>query len=410
MRRCGRPIRDLVRELGKAGTRSQEGLGSTVLIHGRMWTPPTRRQNSVDTDKQRVAVVKLVRMNHAWVRIAAVLCSALGLNGCYVMQAATGQAAVIYRSEPIAAVLADPSTPQHTRDQLKLVERARAFAIDELSLPDGRSYRRYADLGRPSVVHAVVATPEFSVVPRKWCFPIAGCVTYLGYFSEDKARQHGLKLAVRGNDVSVDGVPTYSTLGHLPDPIFGSMLAWRETRLVGTIFHELAHERLYFSGDSALNEAFARVVEDAGVRRWLQQSGRAHEIAGYEATITRQREFASLLLDGRARLARLYASGLPPEQMRIEKQREFGRLQYRYELLRRDRWQGYAGYDAWFGRSLNNAHLAAVATYEDCVPGLLRLLEEAGSLPAFYARVEATRDLTAQARRAELCSSGSAIG
>jgi predicted aminopeptidase len=132
--------------------------------------------------------------------------------------------------------------------------------------------------------------------------------------------------------------------------------------------------------------------------------GRAGEIAGYEAGIARQREFASLLADTRARLARLYATKLAPAAMRIEKQREFGGLLYRYEVMRRERWNGYAGYDAWFARALNNAHLAAVATYEDCVPGLKRVLRESGnSLPEFYARVEATRGMTVQERRAALC-------
>ena len=341
---------------------------------------------------------------HRFSLSAAVFCSLTLLSGCYVMQAATGQAVVIYRSEPIAGVVANPSTPQRTRDRLLLVERAREFAINDLALPDGRSYRKYADLGRPNVVHNVVATPEFSVEPRRWCFPVTGCVSYRGYFNESSARSYALRLAIKGDDVSVDGVPTYSTLGHLPDPVFGPMLSWRDTRLVGTIFHELAHERLYFAGDSALNEAFASVVEDEGVRRWLQQIGREGEIAGYEAAIARQKEFASLLLDTRARLAHLYATGLAPEAMRIEKQREFGRLQYRYQLMRRDRWNGYAGYDAWFARSLNNAHLAAVATYEDCVPGLQRLLRESdNSLPEFYARVEATGSMTVKERRAALC-------
>ena len=344
---------------------------------------------------------RLIRLAATWGLIAA--CAPV-LGGCYVMQAATGQAVVIYRSEPIAGVVADPATPQHTRERLLLVERAREFAVNELALPDGRSYRKYADLGRPNVVHNVVATPEFSVEPRRWCYPVTGCVSYRGYFSEDRARSYALRLAMRGDDVSVGGVPTYSTLGHLPDPVFGSMLAWRDTRLVGTIFHELAHERLYFPGDSALNEAFASVVEDEGVRRWLQQVGRAAEIAGYEASIARQKEFAALLLDARARLAKLYATDLAPGQMRIEKQREFGRLQYRYELMRDERWQGYAGYDGWFARSLNNAHLAAVATYEDCVPGLQRKLRDVGgSLPEFYARVEATRGMTPKERRAALC-------
>ena len=70
-----------------------------------------------------------------------------------------------------------------------------------------------------------------------------------------------------------------------------------------------------------------------------------------------------------------------------DKQREFGQLKFEYTLLRA-RWGGHAGYDAWFARPLNNAHLAAVATYHDCVPGLQRELEAAGSLAAFYARAE----------------------
>jgi predicted aminopeptidase len=251
-------------------------------------------------------------------------------------------------------------------------------------------------------VHNVVATPEFSVDPRRWCFPVTGCIAYRGYFNEEKARSYGRKLSLRGHDVSVEGVPTYSTLGHLPDPVFGSMLGWRDTRLVGTIFHELAHERLYFAGDSAVNEAFASVVEDEGIRRWLLHQGRAGEVGAHEAAVARQKDFAALLRDARGRLARLYASGAPPDTMRIEKQREFGQLEFRYEQLRA-RWGGYAGYDGWFARTLNNAHLAAVATYEDCVPGLWHKLQAAGSLPAFYATVESTGGLDVQARHAQLC-------
>ena len=335
-------------------------------------------------------------------QLAAIASATLALSGCYVMQAATGQAEVIRRSEPIPEVLADPSTPERTRERLQLVEAARAFAIKDLALHDGKSYRKYADMGRPYVVHNVVATPEFAVEPRRWCFPITGCIAYRGYFKEERARSYARKQSLRGDDVSVDGVPTYSTLGHLPDPVFDSMLGWRDTRLVGTIFHELAHERLYFADDSALNEAFASVVEDEGIRRWLQQQGRAGEIAAHEAAMARQKDFAALLREARGRLAQLYASGATPTDLRSDKQREFGRLKFDYEQQRL-RWGGYAGYDRWFARVLNNAHLAAVATYEDCVPGLRRALQAADSLPAFYDTVAATRPLDVPARHAALC-------
>ena len=337
-------------------------------------------------------------------RALAALALSLPLAGCYVMQAASGQLDVMARSRPIPRVLADPTTPVATRSRLKLAQQARAFAVRELALPDSGSYRRYADLGRRYAVWNVVATPEFSLAPLRWCFPVAGCVTYRGYFGEERANAMAWQLAARGNDAIVEGVATYSTLGHLPDPLFNTMLGWTDTRLVGTIFHELAHERLYVAGDSEFNEAFASVVEHAGVRRWLEAQGRQKDLQAYETSRRRQAEFVQLLGGARAALSRLYGSTLPAPEMRIEKNREFGRLKFEYQNLRA-RWAGFSGYDAWFARPLDNARLASVATYHDCVPGLQRELATAGSLPAFYARAEALAKLTREARRAAVCGS-----
>jgi len=335
-------------------------------------------------------------------RLLTLLAVSGALSGCYVMQAVTGQAGVMARSRPVAEVIAQSATPEETRAKLQLAERARAFAIAELELPDGRSFRKYADLGRPYAVWNVVATPEFSVAPRRWCFPVAGCVAYRGYFRESRARSMARRLAARGDDVAVGGVATYSTLGHFPDPIFSTMLGWRETRLVGTIFHELAHERLYVAGDSGFNEAFANVVEEEGVRRWLEARGATEELAAYRASRQREAEFAALLRDARQRLASLYADDSAESTRRIEKQREFGRLKFEFQRLRQ-RWGGGMGYDSWFARALNNAHLASVATYHDCVPGLRRELAAAGSLPAFYARAAELARLDAAQRRAAVC-------
>ena len=321
------------------------------------------------------------------------------LSGCYLTQAAVGQADVLARSEPIERVVADPATAPAVKARLELAEQARDFAVHELALPDGRSYRRYADLGRPYAVWNVVAAPEFSVDPLRWCYPVAGCVAYRGYFDEARAVAEARRLAGRGDDVTVAGVATYSTLGHLPDPVFNTMLAWSEARFVGTVIHELAHERLYVGGDSEFSEAFASVVEQEGVQRWLQSRGEAAALERYRSSLQREAEFAALLRAARERLAQLYASGEPPETLRIEKQREFGRLKFEYTQLRA-RWGGYAGYDGWFERTLGNADLAAVATYHDCVPGLRRELEAAGSLPEFYARAEALAAEPPVARRA----------
>ncbi len=326
----------------------------------------------------------------------------LPLSGCYVLQAAAGQADVLSRSEPIAEVIADPQTPETVRARLDLAEQARAFAVQELGLPEGRSFRKYADLGRPYAVWNVVATPEFSVEPRRWCFPVAGCVAYRGYFDEAKAQALAQRLARRGDDVAVGGVATYSTLGRLPDPVFNTMLGWAEARFVGTIFHELAHERLYVAGDSEFSEAFASVVEREGLRQWLLARGDVAGLERLDESAARESEFAALLRSARQRLEQLYASGAEASALRVEKQREFGRLKFEYSLLRA-RWGGHSGYDGWFARTLNNAHLTAVATYHDCVPGLGRELEAAGSLPAFYARAAELAALPLEQRRAAVC-------
>ena len=318
------------------------------------------------------------------------------------MQAAGGQLDVLARSRPIDAAAKDPATPPATRERLELVGKAREFAVRDLGLPEGKSYRRYADLGRPYAIWSVVATPEFSIAPRRWCFPVAGCVAYLGFFDSQDAEARADRLALQGDDVSVGGVATYSTLGHLPDPVFNTMLGWREPRLLETIFHELAHEQLYVADDTEFNEAYASVVAAAGIRRWYAERS-SPELDEWERQEAREREFAALLGAARTRLARLYASGAAEDAMRIEKDREFGRLKFEYGLLRA-RWHGYPGYDAWFGRALNNAHLAAVATYEDCVPGLLRELATAGSLRAFHDRAAELGRLSRTERHALVCA------
>jgi predicted aminopeptidase len=107
----------------------------------------------------------------------ATMATAAALAGCgtmYVAQAARGQMQILNAREPISRVLADPDTDPGLRKRLEEVQTAREFAWRELGLPNNKSYTSYADLKREFVTWTVVATPEFSVQPREWCFPIVG--------------------------------------------------------------------------------------------------------------------------------------------------------------------------------------------------------------------------------------------
>jgi predicted aminopeptidase len=329
------------------------------------------------------------------------------LPGCgtmYIAQAAHGQWEVLHDRRPIDAVMSDADTPPALRSRLAAVRAARDFASQQLGLPDNKSYRSFSDLKRPYVVWNVVATPEFSVEPVRWCFPIAGCVAYRGYFAEKHAEAFGARLHKRGFDVVVDGVPAYSTLGRFADPVLNTMLIYGDRELAAIIFHELAHQLIYVADDSEFNEAFAVTVEDTGLERWLGFTGRKEELTEYRAERSRDFAFNTLFTNRRAQLARLYLSKIPPEAMRERKREEFEALAQDIRDL--ERRQGRAsGYEEWISAGLNNAHLASVATYFDCVPGFERVLaQEGGDLPRFYAAVRAlAREPQAQRHR-ELCA------
>jgi predicted aminopeptidase len=339
--------------------------------------------------------------------ITLLLGAASILPGCgslYLLQAARGQAQILVDRRPIKAVVADPKTAPTVRDTLAEVSAARDFASETLGLPDNRSYRLYADIGRPYVVWNVVAAPEFSVRPKVWCFPIAGCVTYRGYFRQKSAQAYADKLAGQGYDTVVGGVPAYSTLGHFDDPVLNTMLPYGRDELAAIIFHELAHQLIYVPGDSAFNEAFASTVEETGLARWLTVKGRPAAIESFHRRQSRAREYSVLLGQARLDLARLYASKLPPDDMRAAKQARLAVLAGAIRATEK-RLGAPSGYGPWLAKGLNNAQLASVATYEDCMPGFQRLLaQEDGDLPRFYAAVRRLSKQPAAARAAQVCA------
>lgn len=320
----------------------------------------------------------------------------------YYAQAVSGQIEILTKRRPVEEVLADPATTPETRRQIELVRRLREFASRELLLPDNRSYRTYADLDRPFVLWNVFATPELSLEPRQWCFIVAGCVPYRGYFARDKAEQFTAKLKQKGYDVYVGGVPAYSTLGWFDDPLLNTFIQRSEAELAGLLFHELAHQKLYASGDSAFNESFATVIELEGVKRWFQQSGNAKETEAYRQKIKRREEFTALVLKHRARLKEIYASDLSAAEKRLTKMRVFGELRNDYATLKAD-WGGYTVFDNWFAQDLNNAHLIAIGLYTQYVAAFQTLLaQHGGNLADFYREVERLAQLPPDERVATL--------
>ena len=337
-------------------------------------------------------LLKILRRLFVAAMTLAVL-SACGMT--YLGQAARGQLGVMRAREPIDKVLADPATPDALRAQLENARRIREFASRQLGLPDNDSYRSYADIGRPYVVWNVVAAPEFSVEPRQWCFPIAGCVAYRGYFKEAAARRFAARLAGQGDDVMVGGVPAYSTLGHIADPLLSTVTGYPELDLAALVFHELAHQEAYLPGDSAWNEAFATVVEEAGVARYAARYADAATLARWRRRRQMDEQVVTLFVNARAELERLYRTRIAAEAMRRRKAQRL--VQLTADIRALEQREGLSsGYGKWLYAGLNNAHLAAVATYHDREPHFEEILNEqcGGYLPCLY--VAARQEIAAQ--------------
>jgi predicted aminopeptidase len=311
-------------------------------------------------------------------------CSTIG----YYWQAMDGQLEILRKRRPLREVVADQTTPPKVRERLKALIPIREFATRELALPDNQSYRSYADLGRPFVIWNVFATEEFSVKPKEWCFPIAGCVPYRGYFSKQSADAFVAGLPAQAQDVYVGGVPAYSTLGYFNDPILNTFVHYPEVELARLIFHELAHQVVYVAGDAMFNESFATAVEEAGLARWLRNLKSEERALEWDQSQARRKGFQSLVLSFRTRLEELYAGDSPIAEKRLRKAQAFADMKAAYASLKQE-WGGYSGYDRWFGQELNNAHLAAIAIYTQFVPAFQKMFEEqGGDFSRFYAAIK----------------------
>ena len=317
-------------------------------------------------------------------------CTISMLSACsqlaYYTQAAKGQWQIVSKRQEIRHLLKDPELDAELKQKLQLAQEIRDFAVHQLELPDNKTFRYYTDLDRRYVVWNVIATPAYDMAPKTWCFPVAGCVAYKGFFSEDLANAQDIELRDQGYDTFLYGVTAYSTLGWFSDPILNTFIDSSELALASLIFHELAHQVVYVKDDSGFNEAFATAVEYAGVERWLTINQPEASLEAYQLRQKNTDAITEMILSYRTRLTELYEnaeeSGLPELKSRIYL--ELKQNYANFQALGK----GTRFYDWWFSLDLNNAHLSSIATYHRLVPVFLSIFERSESFADFYSEIQ----------------------
>ena len=392
-----------------------------------------------------------------WLAVGLLFLVGLGaLGGCadagYLLQSARGHLAMLRAAKPVTQWLDDAQTPPDLKARLALAQRIRRFAVTDLGLPDNPSYNQYADLHRRAVVWNVVAAPEFSLKLKTWCFPVTGCIGYRGYFDEAQARALAAELKADGLEVSVYGVPAYSTLGLMNwaggDPLLNTFINYPEGELARLIFHELAHQVAYARDDTMFNESFATAVERLGGARWLARQGSPAAKAEFEAHVSQRAQFRALTLATRRVLTDIYQEKSPvtPDAYAqvATKTRAMQDFRNQYAQLKAswvaaaNRETGaafaatsaatpeapgapsvpqssavaarFSSYDAWVANA-NNASFGAQAAYDELVPDFEALFDRISNdlakapgehWPRFYAAVRRLADMPAVERKRAL--------
>ena len=328
-------------------------------------------------------------------RIIVCLCFAvvvISLSACgqtgYYFQAAKGQWQLISKRQPVEELISNPATSPDLRQRLLLAESIRQFAADRLGLQQSRGFTYYTDLGRPHVVWNVIAAPRFSIEPKNWCFPIAGCVAYKGFFDQQMAEQEKQALLAENFDVMLYGVAAYSTLGWFADPLLNTFIHYPDSDLAALIMHELAHQIVYLKDDSAFNEAFATTVEQYLLQEWLQLRQATDEILRLQKSRSRHIAITDMVLEYRDRLAKVYSASASEESLQQQKDAILSEMRECYLDLA-EQGKGTRYYDWWFSKQPDNARLLTVSTYHQLVPAFSAMLaSHDGNLDAFFSSVK----------------------
>jgi predicted aminopeptidase len=252
--------------------------------------------------------------------VAAVLAlSAVLLSGCstlYVLRAAYEEGKILWRRQPIAAMLEDPALQAETREKLELVLAVRDYARDTLKFRVNGSYASYSYVDRSALSYVVMAVPKTSLVPHTWWFPVVGRVPYKGFFSEQAAKGEAGWFEARGYDTYIRTTPAFSTLGWFDDPVLAHLLRYDRVTLAATIFHELFHNTLFVKGGVDFNESLANFFGNrAAIHFFRDRFGeQSPERLRAEQIWREDIEFSKLITRMAISLRKLYGRELPPEE------------------------------------------------------------------------------------------------
>lgn len=303
----------------------------------------------------------------AWARVltaAVVLGGVACLPGCYLLKLGVGQAQLLASRRPMAEVLDLPATTPENRKKLLLIGEAKRYAETVVGLKPSTNYTAFVGLDRDAVSYVVSAAPKDKLEPKTWWFPIIGSVPYKGHFAKVDAEAEQRELDDAGYDTIMRGVPAFSTLGWLSDPVYSPFLKYDEVALVNVIIHELTHVTLYLAGQASFNEGFATFVGNQGAADFFAaRDGKGS--ATHRQAIAAAADnafFTDFVAEVSTKLEALYASDRSREEKIVAREAIFDWARTRFETAYKPK-MGSHQFRHFPGKTFNNAALVSYRTY-----------------------------------------------
>lgn len=288
------------------------------------------------------------------------------LYGCsltYLAKTGYHQLKVLHSRTHIDKILQNPLVNKTTKEKLLLVKEVKGFAENILKLNKSDNYNSFVQLDRPYVTYLLRVSLTDQLESYQWSFPFMGRFPYKGYFRKEEAQAAARKFPENKYDTYVRGVSAYSTLGWFDDPIFSSMLRYKDSDLVNTIIHETFHATLFIKGHADFNERLATFVGYVGTemfyrRREGESSPIVQRIKDENHDKKLFSEFISKELKGLGKWYQTNRTSLTKES-KFKRLRE---IQDSFSIHLKPRLKT-SGYDYFPGLQLNNAVLLSYKTY-----------------------------------------------
>lgn len=311
---------------------------------------------------------------------ALLFCSMVTLSGCqqyqYYQQAIVGQSKLLLNRQSNIELQSKTEIDPALKYRLRLAQEILEFA-EVQGLPANGAYDSYVATGQTFVIWNVFAAEPYTLALKSSCFPIAGCVSYRGFFGLADARKYAASLEEQGYETYIGGVTAYSTLGWFDDPLLDTFLFRPEEQLAALLFHELAHQLVYVKDDTRFNESFATAIERFLLKKWLLSIGDEHRFDRYVASQARVESVIGLVEQTRVSLRELYESGQSADDTDRKKRDIISGLILQYETLSQH-WDEGSEYSHWMETPINNAKIETVADYHQWVPAMSAILEKEG--------------------------------